>query len=123
MKSLKIVSRVLAVSSIIGLVAASAAAGTCDTGKLAFPGVNKLQVKNLACGGASSKHNVENIGGSKRVFTTLNVGTRSSRTNGITSGNQPILDCFAQDSTPGNGGAGDTSGCQNAAFWIGTLFF
>ncbi|HYQ15283.1 MAG TPA: hypothetical protein VEQ58_05995 [Polyangiaceae bacterium] len=121
MNALKTVSRAIAACSLVGLIATQASA-TCDTGKQPFPGVNKLAVKNLACGGAKSKHNVENIGGSKRVFVTLNVGTRSARTNGITSSNQPIAGCFAEDRTAGNGGAGDTSGCQAAAFWIGTLF-
>ncbi len=121
MNVLKILGRGVAACGLVGLLASQASA-TCDTGKQPFPGVDRLAVKRLSCGGASSKHNVENIGGSKRVFVTLNVGTRSARTNGITSTNQPMTSCFAEDRTAGNAGAGDTSGCQAAAFWIGTLF-
>jgi hypothetical protein len=121
MNVMKTLSRAVAACSLVGLIASQASA-TCDTKKQPFPGLNKLAVKNLACDGAKSKHNVENIGGSKRVFANLLVGKKSARTNGIRSNNTPILDCLTQDNSPGNAGTGDTSGCQDAAFWIGTLF-
>jgi hypothetical protein len=121
MNASKIVVRALASFSLVGLLASQASA-TCDTGKLTFPAKDRIQIKKLSCSGANSKHSAENIGGTKRVFATLNVGKRSARTNGITSSNRPISECFAQDNTAGSGTARDLDGCQQAAFWIGTLF-
>jgi hypothetical protein len=121
MKIAKIVSRVFAAATLTSLIAAQAAA-TCDTGARVFPASGGLDSRNLACSGASATVAAQNSSGVKSVAANFTAGTRRARSNGIDANGAGMAGCFIEDSTTTGGGQSDTTGCELAVKWIGTLF-